>query len=642
MRHFRVGCRPDVATSNNPQSARLKIDKDQQDDQQGSGAGIRRPNLGLFVPPQAPPPPDSFLHDSRETEAWFHALPMANVGETARRIYSTLVDFNRMAFPPLLRARNAEKFREPVDYICNNLRRHFIDTGFPLSEKGRKAAALARALYHEIAISYKAIVLDLLAESGERFDRKLLVIALHRALRYLHQVMYYTSLVYAPWPQGLWREINAIYAYGSQNRIHQIQVKEGEGRQASQTTLEGVYLACLLFATATPNRLRQGQQLALIAELPKWTAHVSLGLPDEGDTGAGRYLVDLFSDSPPIQQDIDAPAANRRLRRLDLRPLLKHLHQRFDETPWSGGAGADTKGHTLNRPLLRALILSWSTHHERRFVRTRLSFELNVVTGLHRLHDHLLRSSQEQEVDSDTSERYNSRFLRHQDTTPIDPWSEPFSHGLTPARVEAEAVPESLFTDGMFSSVLSDSSPTSALTPPRAGESVRTLNESAGGYCIQWQGEKLPKIRVGELLGIQNQTGEGVFSLGVVRWLQQDNNQPLHFGVELIAPQCRAGDVAPYGTSRAQYQIATQRCLVIPRTMPSEPGDSLILPSALFAVGTTLRLNLEGGRQNIRLTGVMETTGAFARYQYETEQPKNKTSQTPDGDHDFGDLWNNL
>ena len=76
-----------------------------------SAESSQHPLLGLQIPKQSAPKADNILLDQRETEAWFAALPMANVGETARQIYSTLVEFNRVEVPDLLRAKTVEKFR---------------------------------------------------------------------------------------------------------------------------------------------------------------------------------------------------------------------------------------------------------------------------------------------------------------------------------------------------------------------------------------------------------------------------------------------------------------------------------------------------------------------------------------------------
>lgn len=622
---------------------------EQQNGAVEADADKTRPGLNLFVPPQAPPPPDTFLLDPKKTEAWFETLPKANVGETARRIYSTLVDFNRMELIPVLRARNAEQFREPVDYICQNLRRHFVDAGFPLREKGQKAAALARALYQELAIGYKSIIRDLLSGQGDRLDRKLLVVSLHRAASCLNQVLYYTALVYGSWPASLWREIHAIYAYAWQNRIHTIQVKHGQQRGANQSTLEDVYVCSLLFASAAPHRLRQGQQLALVEVLPQWTRHARLGMPDEGRLGPGQFQVDLFSDTPPMQDAADAPAANRRLRRLDLKQLLAQLRKLFDDTPWQGSAGSDTQGHRLSRQLLRTVIQSWGSNQERRFVRTRLCFDLHVVAGMNALHGHLLRVQQEAREETESGDRYASSFLHQRDTAPVDPWSEPYSHGLGfgPLTVQADPISHSLFNEGPLGSMLPDSVPSPTAPAPAdqaqatPGHAVRTLNESAGGYCIQWQGDDVPRVRIGELLGIQSNTGEREFSLAAIRWMRQLSGQPLQFGVELLSPHCEAGEVTPTGDSRKQYPHTPQRCLVM-RAPAKESNGCIILPSALFAVDTLLSLRHGEARQRIRLSQMVETTGAYARYQYEVAEPGTPQASSNEQADEFGDLWSSL
>ncbi len=596
------------------------------------------------MPPQAPPSPDSFLLDPKQTELWFEALPKANVGETARRIYSTLVDFNRMELPPVLRARNAEQFREPVEYICSNLRRHFIDTGFPLTEKGQKAAALARALYQELAISYKAIVQDLLSASADRFDRKLLVISLHRAASDIKAAMLHASLVYAPCPNGLWREIHGIYAYAWQNRIHPIQVRNGLRRSDGQSTLESVYIGALLFAAAEPQRLRQGQQLALAEALPELTRHVRLGPADEAPAAAGQFQVDLFSDSPPVRNPPHAPAANRRLRNLDLQVLLKHMRKLFEATPWQGSAGSDTRGNKLSRQLLRTVIHSWGSSHERRFVRTRQHLELNVIAGLNSLHNHLTQLAQTEDRNGDTEDRYASSFINQRDMKPVDPWSEPFSHGLgRPLRVGADTLSDGQFGDPDFSSLLPDSAPAASPseTATKSGSAVRTLNEGAGGYCIQWRGDALPRIRIGELLGVQRDAEAQDFSLAAIRWLSYQPDQALLFGAEILAPLCQAGEVTPAGDARQHYPTTPQRCLVVPPAGDRDNGF-LVLPSALFAVGTMLTLNNGDERQAIRLSQVVETTGAYARYRYDDTAPPGKDAGSSGGENDFDDLWGNL
>ena len=70
--------------------------------------------LGLRIPKQTRPAADAFLSDPAETKAWIADLPLANVGETSRRVFKAVVDCNRTNMPPAIRSRVMENFREAI------------------------------------------------------------------------------------------------------------------------------------------------------------------------------------------------------------------------------------------------------------------------------------------------------------------------------------------------------------------------------------------------------------------------------------------------------------------------------------------------------------------------------------------------
>ena len=103
-----------------------------------------------------------------------------------------------------------------------------------------------------------------------------------RALHYIGEVLLQNALVYSAWPPGTWREINAIYAYASQNRIHQIPVKAEDGRSGTpNTTIEDLFKGLMLFASATPHRLRQSHAKLLFAYLEPWSAYTMILTDDD-------------------------------------------------------------------------------------------------------------------------------------------------------------------------------------------------------------------------------------------------------------------------------------------------------------------------------------------------------------------------
>jgi len=597
------------------------------------------------------------LLDLKETEAWFSALPMANVGETARQVFSTLVEFNRVEIPDLLRAKTVEKFRPPVEYITNNLQKYYVEVGLPFSAKGWKTASLARELQKELAISYKLIVEHMISGDSANFDRRLLVIALHRALYYLGQCLLQNALVYTAWPEGIWREINSIYAYASQNSIHQVQVKPDDGKAArGSTSIEDLFKSLMLFASATPHRLRQSHARLLFSVLDEWSQLTTILTQDDGGTSLGRFNVDLWTDSAPMHNSLRTPMPGKRMAILDVRELLKGLRSEFEQAPWDNRTGLQSGKTIITRPLLRLLIMAWSRPPDRRFVRTKLNFDLNVVAGLHAIH------ANQQAEDAPPYETTPAALFALQEADPRKArsrskikWTPGSLENVSLAPLDSDFVSDSLFNDsylltnhglGTTSKLTEFAEETEAEEKESDSDHhpVKTINESAGGYCIRWQGEGIPRVKIGELIGVESPSDRRTYGLGVIRWMKQLAEQKLDLGLEIISTRCESADVRDAGQTSARMRSPSYKCLVINDTDPSSNATASLVMSAMsLQTGVDLWLSIGDKEQLIRLTKLVEFSSAFARYHFEfvkTEEDE-QSDETRPGD-DFDDLWSNL
>lgn len=625
-----------------------------------------RPLLGLQIPHQAAAKANNILLDPKETEHWFAALPMANIGETARQIYNTLVEFNRTEIPDLLRAKTVEKFRPPVEYIVSNLQKHYVETGLPLSRKGTKTAALARELERELAISYKIVVERIIRGDSGQFDRRLLVIALHRALFYLGQTLLQNALVYVGWPEGTWREINAIYAYASQNQIHRVPVKSDDTRSGgANTSIEDLFKGLMLFASATPHRLRQSHAKLLFAHLDSWSTHTTILTDDDGGTSLGRFNVDLWTDSAPVHNSLRTPMPGKRMAILDVRDLLKKLRSDFEQAPWDSRNAIQSGRQEVTRPFLRLLIMAWSRPPDRRYVRTRLNFDLQVVAGIHAIYANLHtdkeppypRAAAELFAleDEDPSAQARARAK-------ID-WTPGSLENVSLAPLDSDLVADSLFNDSHLATE-SSSEPASQLKsfatrasttrPPATTEqprkpqekhhAVTTINESAGGYCIRWKGEHIPRVKIGELIGVESPGDPHKYGLGVVRWMQQMPDEDLDLGLEVIATRCEAGEVREENTEKTRKRGPAFKCLVINDTDDATNATASLVMSAMsLQTGVDLVLTIGEREQLVHLTRLVEFSSAFARYLFEfvrTEQDDDDPGNAPADD--FDDLWGTL
>ncbi len=621
--------------------------------------------LGLVVPEQSPPPQDSMLLEPKDTAEWIASLPLANIGETSRQVYTALLDFNRYEIPDMVRAKVVELFRPTVDYVCHNLRRHYMDVGFPLSKKAWKTVVLARELHNELATSYKIIVERMLSGTTERFDRKLLVIALHRTLHYLGRAYLQASLAYTRTPAQLWKQVNAVYAFSRQNHIHRIPVKMKMENFKEVSTIEERYKALLLFAATAPSRLRQSHLELTFHKTLEWSGQTHfLGLDDNIPTN-GALNVSLTSDEGPIHNALRMPIASRHVAILDIRPLIQRLQAEYEEAPLDGSGDIRPGKPLISRALLRQLIHSWHAPAERQFVRTRLHFSLHVLTGFRSIHAALSSSchpcppSEELPSTLDSSPNINIPALTtaHQ-INPLGGIDES-QLSLAPTSLDLQSG-NSLINEN--SSLLLDGSPLpdNPGTPidwqesrmidsvDLRGVEVTTLNESAGGYCIQWLAKDHPrKVKVGQLLGVGNKDNPLDYSLAVIRWMRSISQERLELGMEVISTHVRATHARPLNPGKSSRKVPKKiPCFILDFHHPPRGNEkpSLVFNSTSYPVGSQFILeDLPSDRQPIRLTRLIDFSSAFARLGFElAANGEDSEGGSSEPYNEFDSLWNSL
>lgn len=287
--------------------------------------------LRLDTPERTPPPPDSFLKDPKEVERWISGLPMANIGETSRQIFKTLVELNRVEIPSLARIKTTELFRVPIGYITNNLKKYYFDSAFPLTAKNRKIAVLNRELYIELAIAYKIVIHEMITGDPKKLDRKLLVIATQRAMSSLLRVLYQSVIVYDPFPGNTWRELHRLYAYAELHHLDNVPVKDDQQKSA-QSTIKDIYVQALLFSIISPYRLRQREIEQCYNWLPEWVAHLRLGIPDETESSPTLFIARLNTNAPPIHIELQSAPIDKQCRKLNTGGLVSLLQDTINES----------------------------------------------------------------------------------------------------------------------------------------------------------------------------------------------------------------------------------------------------------------------------------------------------------------------
>ena len=602
--------------------------------------------LGLRIPEQKQPSADMFLLNPEKTKSWIADLPLANIGETSRRVFKAVVEFNRTTMSPDIRAKVAEELREPIAYVEKTLKRHYIGAAFPLARKSRKIALLNRELHAEMAISQKIIITDMFADRAGQLDRKSLDHVIQKTLGHLRNTLLHSYLAYEPWPNHTWREVHRLAAYGFPNSLYTGDSEHADDHQTS--SIDESYTRILLLALSAPYKLRQREILFVNEHIDRWGSHARLlnplsiqGLEDS----KGLFVSNLASDAPPQHLSLVSDPKPKQSVVLDTNWLIEHLEKLLDaRDSQTAGRGA------TDIALLRKLFQAWSGAPNRKHRRTNLHFQLKIAVGLNAIwglqtagsadekpktahpSDRALKTPSDREWMEQTDmlqHTLKSGFLKTGDagTLSLSPLDD------TPRRTDNPGLISPAIDPGPQQDTLdvwSSHDPGSFET-----HVLRTIDESAGGYCVSWTDKDVPHVTVGELIGIQSPADEKQYALAAVRWMKNTPGDGLKLGMELLSHTVLAVEVLPAPKTRKQ----SQHCLLLPELKASCSPASLMCPALGFQVGDIAKLK-DGDRESrIRVTRRLEEAGAYTRFLF---APVEKEEKRGPSDSEFDSIRSEL
>src|SRR3990172_11631733 len=122
--------------------------------------------LTLAVPTLTTRGADDIELQPQKVKKWPDELPLLNVAETSRKLFSTLSLLNRIQVDDALRLELREMFRYPVSQLSLEFTKQYIGLPLPLSEKHKSVAEQNRQFQMEMANGYKRIALGMSAPSA--------------------------------------------------------------------------------------------------------------------------------------------------------------------------------------------------------------------------------------------------------------------------------------------------------------------------------------------------------------------------------------------------------------------------------------------------------------------------------------------
>lgn len=600
----------------------------------------------LTIPHQARPGANSFLVRPKQMEAWVAALPMANIGESARQLYTTLREMNRVIISPQDRFKSLETLCAPLQVVTDTLKKHYIRQNLPLSPKNQKIAELAIQLNSEMAIGYKSVIEDKLEKGLSRLNTKMIGTSIHRAMHFLSNVLLCSYQIYIQHPENTWLELNRLYLFAEEKQLHARAIKEapsmkGAAGNTQNSSIEDNYKQILLLALANPYCLRQHITGAVFKALENWASYCRI-LPYSANKEF--ILVNLNSDAAPGFFSDGGDTNPTFCRSIDASEMSNVV---------SDNLLLQTAGDTgIPEEVLKRLVLAWRGGARRLFSRSASNNEIAITLGLSATHhyiDEILRPQQTSDdhlgdaagADS-PNDSMELDMTAHYTSTPVfgisniddhtpDVWDPDYTYRASNPSYSMSATEEDdqRRKDALFTPV-----------------NCTGINESAGGYCLLGRVEydkDSRRVQVGELVGLHdNKSDPKQFSIGIIRRIKSWNNG-LELGIQKLAPSAKA--IATAAIPKDGQQKKYNRSLLLPE-LGSINQATTIITHAMQREGDSIIANIDGQKSVIQLTKVLESTGVFAQFEFceiKSERPQESKEDMPTiADEGFDDVWSVL
>ncbi len=534
---------------------------------------------------------DAFQTDPRQLKQWIAALPLANASATARQLYHAVRAINQQRMDAQDRLAALEAVRRPLSQVADTVDRQIVGSTFPLPPTKAQLGTIARDFQAEMAVGYRVALVELTAPDGRvPFLRgKQVALACERAIAHLGAQMSKAYLLYATPPEGLWQRLHDLFRFA---QVLQLDAKAVEDPElgGADVSPRSSYQHALLLAISNPYRLAQKDIHEAYNVTRVWAPMCSLhvgassehaySIPVDEDRGPG-YLPEERTSEAGAVLSFDTSALER-----DLERQMSLVHG------VSGPIGFRLKGAaavSVEPSLIRRIMQSWAPLANRHHERLPAGHQLDTLVGLHAIHYYLAG-----QVDFES-------FVRRACGPAIHLADKDRAASWTAQALDS-GKPECFRT--------------------------KVLDQSLGGYRIEWEQGESVRARVGEIVAVataDDDDDERDWMVGMIRWLRLSPSGRVDAGIELLARQARAAVLrALDGQGRPKPPVRAIR-LEAARgngVNGNEPGFSVVAPSVLERGALRYELAVAPDRwsdsdqaETVELPGiaVLEQSGTYVR-----------------------------
>ncbi len=479
-----------------------------------------------------------------EVDAWRSQLPLSNVAASAKALYEFLQDCHQAPLSVNERFTILSHLRPTLSYLCEILGKIYAERE-ALSDKQQLIADLVIALHFEMLNGYKLVMDGAL--NSLLTKKKIFVAALHNAMVCCEKILFDAYKQHRDPPQGVWHEFHTLYLLAKHKGVAHKSLGNSIEWHSRFNTLEELYNNCLLFVIANPYRLTKVEITYLTYALEVWAP--LLLLKSLNDNVEGLYIIDMNSDQAPHYTVLNPkPSANSFMLILDkitlrLEKLLQDKHNATNKKTSNYFLEAE---QMLPQHFIESLLGSWQYIKERSQKRDKSEGGIAVCLGISTCH-WFISDQLNHEAQTDTTNDFHIIDLT------LD-------------------------------------------QPGQKSQSYRSYNcqlvdQSEGGYCLQWIEEIPTQLQCGEIIALQRELPNGTkaWSIGTIRWLRHEKDRSILLGVQVLSHEVLA-TYSIQEDGKSEHQTAT--LLLAEQPLHNKP-KTLITPSLPFKAGQEINVSFQ-------------------------------------------------
>lgn len=543
--------------------------------------------LVLAVPEQTTD--NSIIAETRPARArhWLAKLPLMDPAESLRQLYNGIYALNRVIVKAPNRLQLLEMYRSPYQFVSEHVEKILAKGYLPIPDKHLHVAEIMLETANELAYGYKTVIMEL-AASGWRNKKQLedLSIATQRAVRYLTETIYKSSLYYSAPPPGAWKELHNLYLYTHTMRMTERKLRDPLNRKKPVSSVAQCYKQALLFGICDSASLSVPVMGKIYRYLDQYANSAEIGPFQSATSSRCQFVIDPNEDQPPQAYRSDLAIEDPKTVMLfDTREITRLAHEQLHKlrtgvSPKAAGLDSEFLD-TSAVEMLERVVLSWGIAPKRRSYRAQNAGNYDLAVGLSTA-NYYVNGEKEFECISDDPAHYQQHVMA----------------GSFAAQKAITRVTQN-----------SDLTQKTATSVDHSDYGIHLSLDMTAYANLH--------IRIGSVLVVKRAaTGKDEYwAVAIVRWMRQEQTF-LDVGLELVGSDLQPVAVKPVSANSNEEEPFRQSILV-PAQPEQDRAQSLITPPGLFRQQRNLFLDDGELLLMIRTTRMCERNRDYEWFEYE-------------------------